>query len=237
MAFIIVARIGKAMANDIKLSKKAAAEAALVHVQDGMCVGLGTGTTAALFIEGLGKRRKEEGIEISCVCTSKASETLARKLGLQIVALSDAKKIDMAVDGADQIDHRRNLIKGYGGALSREKVVDYAAEKFIVIADESKLSNSLDKPVPVEALPFCEGKIDRDLGTIGARAKLRLRQDGEPFVSDNGLWIWDADFGVIADPSNLERRIGEIPGVLESGLFTRKVWKVLVAGKDGVVEA
>lgn len=225
------------MATDGNNSKKAAAEAALEYVQDGMCIGLGTGSTAAFFIEGLGKKQKAEKISVSCVCTSKASELLAKKCNLQAIPIASAKKIDIAVDGADQIDRRRNLIKGYGGALSREKVVDYAAEKFIVIADESKLSDSLDKPVPVEALPFCEGKIERDIARMGGKVRLRLRPDGEPFVTDNHLWVWDADFGSIADPAHLERRIGEIPGVLESGLFTHPVWKVLVAGKGGVKEA
>lgn len=218
--------------------KMLAAEAALAFVQDGMAVGLGTGSTAALFIEGLGKKAKAEKLGLRCVSTSKASDMLAKKVGLKISAFSEIKKIDLAVDGADQIDARRNLIKGYGGALAREKVVDYAAEKFIVIADGSKMSALLDKPVPVEALPFSEAKIERELAAIGAKsAKLRMRNDGEPFVSDNGLWIWDADFGKITDPAGLERRIKEIPGVLENGLFTHPVWKVLVAGKEGVKEA
>jgi len=218
--------------------KLAAARAALSFVQDGMTLGLGTGSPAALFIEELGKRAKEEKLELRCISTSKASDTLAKKMGLKIASFSEVKKIDVAVDGADQIDTRRNLIKGYGGALAREKVVDYAADKFIVIADDRKMSKLLDKPVPVEGLEFSEGKIERELAAIGANStKLRLRPDGEPFVSDNGLWIWDADFGKITDPAGLERRIKEIPGVLENGLFTHPVWKVLIAGKGGVKEA
>ena len=218
--------------------KLAAAKAALSYVEGGMTVGLGTGSTAALFIEQLGREAAGSKLKVTCICTSKASDTLARKVGLKIATFSQEKKIDLAVDGADQIDARRNLIKGYGGALAREKVVDYAAEKFIVIADERKISPLLDKPVPVEGLPFCEGKMEKELAAIGAKSsRLRLRQDGEPFVSDNNLWIWDADFGRISDPAGLEGRIKDIPGVLENGLFTRKVWKVLVAGPSEVHEA
>lgn len=224
--------------DDSKKLKAEAANAALSFVANGQTVGLGTGSTSALFIEALGKRAKEEGLSIKCVCTSRASEALAKKVGLKVLTFEDVSRIDIAVDGADEVDRRRNLIKGYGGALAREKVVDYAADKFIVIVDESKMSEKLDKPVPVEALPFCAGKIERELGEIGAKGvKLRLRADGEPFVSDNGHWIWDADFGRIADPAGLERRIKEIPGVLENGLFTHPVWKVLVAGKGGIREA
>ncbi len=225
------------MAYDEQAAKKMAAQAALSYVEGGMSVGLGTGSTAAYFIEALGKKCREEKIAVFCVCTSASSEAMAKKHHLAAVPLCDVKKIDIAVDGADQIDRRRNLIKGYGGALAREKVVDYLAEKFIVIADERKLSDSLDKAVPVEALPFCGGKIEKDLARIGGKARQRMRGDGEPFVSDNGMWIWDVDFGAVSDPRNLESRIKGMPGVLEVGLFTQPVWKVLVSDGKKVWEA
>ncbi len=217
--------------------KLSAAKSALKYVTDGMALGLGSGSTSAAFIGELGKKAKGEKLSLSCICTSAASEALAKKAGLKTIPFGDAIKIHLAVDGADQIDSKKNLIKGHGGALAREKAVAYAAEKFVVIADGRKLSQFLDKPVPVEALPFCAGRIEKQLVQIGAKAaRLRLNPDGKPYATDNGLWIWDADFGKIAKPAELEAKLGQIPGVLENGLFTKNVWKVIIAGGRGIKE-
>ncbi len=214
-----------------------AAAQALRHVKDGMTVGLGTGSTASLFIGQLGEKAQEENLTLTCVATSKASEQLARTMGLAVVGLDDVKKIDLAVDGADQVDAKKRLIKGYGGALTREKVVEYAADKFIVIADEGKYSKTLDKLVPIEVLPFAQAPVERGLKRLGAKhVLLRTREGAQPFVTDNGLWILHADFGKMKNPDKLEAEINQIPGVLENGLFCHGVAKVVLGSKTGARE-
>jgi ribose 5-phosphate isomerase A len=225
--------------------KALAAQGALSYIQDGMTVGLGTGSTAALFIRQLGEMARKKKYTLTCVATSQASQELARMVGLRVVGLPDITRIDVAVDGADQVDNRRRLIKGYGGALTREKVVEYAAKKFIVIADEGKHSAFLDKPVPVEILPFASATVKQALLQLGAQTvTLRTRESmadeitlsplGQPFVTDNGLWILHAHFGRIANPAQLEADINRIPGVLENGLFCHGVYKVVLGTAKGI---
>ena len=212
-----------------------AAQAALSFVQNGMAVGLGTGTTSAIFIQLLAKMAKEKGWKIRGVATSVASGQLARSLGIDVISLEEAKNIDLAVDGADQIDGHNNLVKGYGGALAREKIVEYSAKKFVVIADDSKLCKFLCKPIPVEFIPFAKATVQCSLIALGAKsASLRLNPDGEPYRTDNGLWIFDADFKQIKNPASLEEKIKKIPGVLESGIFSKNISDVIVGTDDGM---
>lgn len=213
--------------------KENAAEEALKFVKDGMVIGLGSGSTASIFIQKLSEAAKAGNWKLKCIPTSNASEKLARESGLEIALLPDAKRIDLAVDGADRVDEKLNLIKGYGGALAREKVVDYLAKKFVVIVDEIKVSKSLWGPVPVEALPFAAHSVWRKLVRMKANVTQRKNADGSPYVTDNGNFILHADFGEIANPASLERRLKLIPGVVECGIFSKNVSCVIVGNETG----
>ncbi|MEW6328596.1 MAG: ribose-5-phosphate isomerase RpiA [Candidatus Micrarchaeota archaeon] len=215
-------------------AKRNAALEALKFVQRRKTVGLGTGSTAAEFIRALAEKNKNESLELVCVATSVSSQKLAEELGLSVVGLENVGRIDLAVDGADQVDKNKNLLKGLGGALAREKVVDYAARKFVVVADESKIVEELGGVVPVEVIPFARASVERKLARMGAEVSARKKADGSEFVTDNGNEILDARFQTIKNPRALERKIKRIPGVVESGIFTGKVWKVIVGNDEGV---
>jgi len=200
-----------------------AAEAALAEIKDGQLVGVGTGSTVALFIELLGEKIKNEGWKILGVPTSYQSAYLCTEKGIQLTSLDEHPRLDIAVDGTDEVDERLDLIKGGGAALTREKVVDSSAKRFVVIADGSKLVQSLGSkmPVPVEVLPFARRTVERCISILGGEPKLRDggdRKDG-PLITDNGNFIIDAKFGAVGDPSALEYELKRIPGVVESGLF------------------
>jgi ribose 5-phosphate isomerase A len=207
------------------------AKKALDFIEDGMAVGLGTGSTADLFISLLAKKVKEEKISIECIATSNRSKNNATNLGLKIVSLSDVKKVDVAVDGADRVDKHKNLIKGYGGALVREKIVAYNSKKFIVIVDSSKICTNLDKEIPIEYVPFSEGVLFNHLKKIGAKKLYERLEGSQKFVSDNQNWIVDAYFGNILKPQILEDKINSICGVVENGIFSKKKPIVICAGK------
>lgn len=216
------------MANE-KLKEKAGKEAAKL-VKDGMTVGLGTGSTVFYTLKAL-KDRKIKGI-----CTSKDTEKKAKKLGIEIIPFEKLSEtdIDIAIDGADEVDKDLNLTKGGGGALTREKMVDYKAEKFVVVVDESKLVELLgDFPLPVEVEKEKVEEVKEELKKIGARPE--LRGEKKPFVTDNGNYILDAEFDAILKPERLEKLINKIEGVVENGIFRReKVEKVLVGTENGV---
>jgi ribose 5-phosphate isomerase A len=214
-------------------SKLACAAKALEFVERGMSVGLGTGSTAETFIDLLGKKNKEDDLDLVCVATSRASEGQARKLGLALADFSSIDSLDAAFDGADQVDPNRNLIKGLGGALVREKIVDYRARKFYVMVGENKLVGQLSGVVPVEAIPMSEEHVRRELVGLGAKSAA-TRMDGQKkFISDNGNIILHADFQGIPDPEGLDAQITKLPGVLESGIFTSKNVAVVVGKPDG----
>jgi len=213
--------------------KLACAKKALGFVKRGMTVGLGTGSTAEIFIDLLGKRNKEEKLGVHCIATSRASEMQARKLGLALVGFESIGKLDAAFDGADQVDRDFCLIKGLGGALVREKIVDYRAGKFFVLVGENKLVEKLSGIVPVETIPLAEEAVKRDLLLLGAR-KVETRMEGKrKFISDNGNVIIHATFSEIAAPDTLERRINEIAGVVDNGIFTCRNVSVVVGRKGG----
>lgn len=215
--------------------KKRAAESALKLIRDGQVVGLGTGSTAKFAIEGLG-RLVREGLSVKGVPTSIATERMAGKLGIPLVDLNKAAPIDITLDGADEIDPDFNMIKGGGGALTREKLVALASTKRVILVDESKLVSKLGQSrlLPLEVLPFAWTLSARLLTDLGCVANLRC--DGEmPFVTDNGNHILDCAFGLIEDAAALEKQIKLLPGIIECGLFVG-IADTLVIGFEDRVE-
>jgi len=201
-------------------AKKAAGESAAALVKDGMVVGLGTGSTVAWTIKRLGARVKEEGMDFLGVPTSYQAEALAIASGVKLTTLSQHPVLDLAIDGADQIDFNLFAIKGGGAAHTREKVVSASARRFVVVADESKYAEKLSRPVPVEVLPFAARLVERRLKDLGGAPVLRLgRMKDGPVITDNGNFVMDVDFGVIEDPRALAERLCQIPGLVEHGIF------------------
>lgn len=223
---------------DRDAAKRAAGVKAASFVEGGMRVGLGTGSTTAFALEEIGRRIREDGLRISGVATSSASEQMARRLGIPLITLDDVDRLDIAMDGADEVDPALNLIKGRGAAHSREKVVASAAERFVVLADESKIVDRLgtQAPVPVEVLPMAVHPVQVALERLGADVELRMgkRKDG-PVVTDQGFWILDARFDGIDDPREMDRAIKWIPGVLDHGIFVGLATETLVGREDGSV--
>lgn len=224
--------------SDSNAAKRAAGLTAVRLVEDGMRIGLGTGSTTAFALEEIGRRIREEGLQVVGVATSSASEHLARRFGIPLTTLDDLEYLDIAVDGADEVDPKLNLIKGRGAAHTREKVIVACAERFIVLVDESKLVDRLgsEAPVPVEVLPMAARPVERELVRLGAETELRLgaRKDG-PVVTDQGFWILDARFGPMDDPERVDHLIKRIPGVLDHGLFLGMATDVYIGQVDGSV--
>lgn len=208
-------------------------------IEDGMVLGLGTGSTAARAIESLGDRIAAENLSIRGVPTSFAAERLAGQYGIPVVSLDQIVKIDLAFDGADEVDPGLNLIKGRGAAQTREKIVASQAVRFVVLVDESKLVDALGTkmPLPIEIVPMAVRPVMDVVEALGGRPELRMgaRKDG-PVVSDQGFWIIDASFDTITDISEVNERLLMTPGVLDHGLFVKMATDVLVGRSDGSVE-
>ncbi len=204
---------------------------ALRFVKPGYTLGLGTGRAAGAFIRALG----QSGIKVRGVPTSLASEELARECGIELTTLGEAKKIDLDLDGADEVDPRLNLIKGYGGALVREKVVAMAARRFIVLVGAEKLVPRLGvrKRLPVEVVPFARDYVAYRVKALGLRARDRRNGDGSEFLSDNGNPILDCMVGEIRNPARLEKELLAIPGVVGTGLFVGLTDMVVIAPHGG----
>lgn len=220
-------------------AKQVAGEAAAALVEDGMRVGLGTGSTTAFALKALGRRIKEDGVSIVGTPTSFAAEQLARAVGIPLATLDDLEALDIALDGADEVDPALELIKGRGAAHTREKVVASLAKRFVVLADPSKLVTQLGtkSPVPVEVVPMAATPVMRALERLGAAPKLRMGQQKDgPVISDQGLWIVDAFFEGIGNPNALNHQIHAIPGVLDHGLFIGLATDVLIGSADGSVQ-
>jgi ribose 5-phosphate isomerase A len=217
----------------------AAAKAALAEVRPGMTLGLGTGRTADHFVRLLGEKVRA-GLDIVGVPTSERTASLARAEGVPLTTLEDHPRLDLAVDGADEIDPELRLIKGAGGALLREKIVAAAAKRMLVVADRGKLVRTLGAvPLPVEVIPFGIGAtrvaIEAVAREMHLSGEIRLRRAGDkPFVSDGGHYILDASFGRIPDPDALALALNGIPGVVEHGLFIGLASAAIVGGEDGV---
>lgn len=217
--------------------KRRAGSAGADLVEDGMVIGLGTGSTAAFLVRALAERLHGGLRIVGAVPTSQATAQLATSLGIPLVSLQRYPELDLAIDGADEIDPRLDLIKGGGGALLREKIVATAARRFVVIGDSSKLVPRLGMhlALPVEVVPFALGPVQRRLEALGARAQLRLHAD-QPFLTDNQNYILDCRFpGGIADARTLQAHIRAIVGVVEHGLFLGMARQALIAGPDGLV--
>lgn len=214
-------------------SKYSSAKEALKFVKKGMNVGLGTGSTAEIFIDLLGKRNRKENLKLTCIATSVASERQAKKLGLPLAGFEKIDQLDIAFDGADQVDKSHNLIKGLGGALVREKIVDYRAKKFVVLVGENKMVGTLSGTVPVEVIPLATDAVARDLLSLGAE-KVGIRMDGgDPFKTDNGNVMLHAVFGKIRNPRIFEAKINAIPGVVDNGIFSENRPVIVVGNSDG----
>ncbi len=205
------------------------AETALQYVRDGQILGLGTGRAAASFITALGEQ-VAKGLNVRGIPTSRASADLARSLGIPLVSLDDVEAIDIAFDGADEVDPCLNLIKGRGGALVREKIVAAAASRFVVLVGEEKLVTTLGEKgaLPVEVVPFARGFCLRQLEALGCKPEPRLTADGSPYISDNGNPILDCHIAALDDPAGLERAILALPGVVDTGLFLAMAHDVIV---------
>lgn len=220
-------------------SKRLAGRQAADLVQSGQIVGLGTGSTVFFTLERLSERIKEDGLELSGVPTSRDTETKAREFGIPLVGFETASSIDLCIDGADEIDSDFRMIKGGGGALLREKVVASLSKRVVIIVHAAKVVESLGAafPLPVELAPFARLPVRRSLVALGAEPMLRVDENGQPFLTDNGNEIFDCAFeGGIADPEALALALSGIPGVVESGLFLGLCDELVIGRPDGTVE-
>lgn len=222
------------------VAKQLAGKDAAKLVRDGAVVGLGTGSTAAFAIEELGRRIRDEGLRIVGVPTSYQAAELARRYGIPIRSLDDVGEVAIAIDGADEVDPEKNLIKGRGGAHTREKVIASFADLFVTVVDDTKLVKGLGEkcPVPVEVIPMALVPVLDRLEALGGKPVLRaaVRKDG-PVITDQGNFIVDVRFSSIEDPEGLESALNGIPGVVENGLFVKLADLVFVGhGEDGTVE-
>lgn len=216
--------------------KRAAAEAAVQLVQDGMVVGLGTGSTATFAIEALGRRHRE-GLQFIGIPTSKRTAAQANAANIPLTSFREHREIDLTIDGADEVERGTlNLIKGLGGALLHEKIVAAASRRLAIVVDGLKLVDRLGArtPIPVEVVAFGLEATQATLESIGATARLRRSATGDTFITDSGNCILDCSFGPIADPATLEKRIRHVVGVVESGLFIACADVVFVADTSGV---
>jgi ribose 5-phosphate isomerase A len=207
--------------------KRQAALAALEEIRDGMIVGLGSGSTASIFIRELGKAKRE----VIGIPTSEASRRIAEEVGVRLTTFNEHPEIDVTVDGADEVSAQLDLMKGLGGALVREKIVAHASRRVVIIVDESKLVQQLGSkvPIPVEVIPLAVPRILRQLA--GARVR---EHNGQALITDNGNMILDWKHGTIDDPAALEKQLKAMTGVVDSGIFAGVASVVIVAGSAGV---
>lgn len=221
-----------AAADPVKLMKQEVGLAAAAQVKSGSIVGLGTGSTTAYAIEYLGDRLKSGELkDIVGVPTSFQAEVLAKQYGIPLTTLDAIDHIDIAIDGADEVDPHKNLIKGGGAAHTREKVVDYLADRFIVVVDSGKLVDRLGSvfPVPVEVIPMALTPVMQAIKKLGGKPDLRMGvKKAGPVITDQGNMVIDVKFDTIDDPENLEKTLNNIPGVLENGIFVNCADLVLI---------
>ena len=219
--------------------KQSAAERAVSYIRDGMTVGLGTGSTSAYAIHALGRRFQAEALSLRCIATSSESETLGQSYGLPFVAFETVTSLDITIDGADEVDPAFRLIKGAGGALVREKIVAGATRTEIIVVDEHKVKDALGaRALPVAILPYAwqwtQAKIEDRFGIPAPR---RLASADAPFLSDDGLYTLDLEFGApLPAPDGLEQRLKTIVGVVEVGLFVGLCQRLIVGFDDGRIE-
>jgi ribose 5-phosphate isomerase A len=229
----------KPKGEDVEKAKRNAALEAVKHVNNGFVIGLGSGSTVAYAAEEMGKRIKAEKLCVKAVPTSYQAFMLAVENGIPITTLEENPTLDLTIDGADQIDENLNLIKGMGGALTREKIVAAASKTLIIIADERKKAKILGEngqKVPIEVLPFAAPFVIRKLSELGGKPKIR-EGTGKvgPVVTDNGNFIIDVDFGLIENPDALDAKLKRIPGIVETGLFVNMA-DIIYLGKPNSVK-
>ncbi|MEZ5977534.1 MAG: ribose-5-phosphate isomerase RpiA [Planctomycetota bacterium] len=219
-------------------AKQAAGRRAALFVEDGTTLGLGTGSTVRPFLEALGERIAKEGLRVRGVPTSEDTARRAEQLGIPLASLDEVTAIDLTVDGADEIDGAFDMIKGGGGALLREKVVARLTTREVIVADASKVVTKLGTTfdLPIEVVPFALSYVQREVERVGLVPKLRVR-DGAPYRTDNGNLILDAKApGGIADAAGLDRDLGSITGVVDTGLFVGLAHVLVVGREDGETE-
>jgi len=214
--------------------KQKAARTAVDQIEDGMLVGLGTGSTAAFAISYLGEKVRS-GLTISAIPTSEASKKQAQSEGIPLIDFETSPSIDLCIDGADEIDSELNMIKGGGGALLREKIVASSAKRYLIIIDSSKQVESLGNfPLPVEVIPFGWQVVSRKLKEMDASPELR-KSGSQPFVTDEGNYILDCRFNSIPEVEQLETELNRIPGVVENGLFVAMCDQMIMGEGDQVI--
>ena len=217
--------------------KKEAGVSAVDFVESGMILGLGTGSTTKFALEEIGKRLKEGRLhDIVGICSSIQTENRAKDLGIPVITFNDKQELDLTIDGADEVDPQLNLIKGGGGALLREKVLAQSSKRNIMIVDESKLSPMLGThfAVPIEVIPFAWKPVSVFLKSLGADPVLRLKDDGNPYTTDQDNFILDSKFGPISNLEELAQKLGQKAGIAEFGLFLGTATEVIVATSNGI---
>jgi ribose 5-phosphate isomerase A len=226
---------GKPSAQDeLKLR---AAQGALQLVEPGMSVGLGSGTTAILWIKLLGEQVRDHGLKIRAIASSENSEHLGRSYGIPIVTFEECRILDLTVDGADEIAPGLALIKGGGGKLLREKIVASASKRFVVVADESKQVEKLGHfPLPVEVIPMASPLVGNALRDLGLSPSIRKGKDGKPYITDEGNLILDCSGLLIDDPEAMAHKLDSIVGVVEHGLFLHMADLAIIAGQNQIIE-
>ncbi|MCJ7721790.1 ribose-5-phosphate isomerase RpiA, partial [Candidatus Bathyarchaeota archaeon] len=218
-------------------AKKRVALEAVKHVEDGFVVGLGSGSTAAYVIQEIGRLMQQDGLRVLGVPSSSQAMILAVRSGVPLTTLDEYPILDLAIDGADEVDHKLDMIKGGGGALTREKIVASAAKQVVIVADETKLVEKLGTTfrVPVEVLPFALATATAGINELNGKTLLRAGKGKVgAVVTDNGNYIVDVDFGAIADIKELNQRLKLIPGVIETGLFIGIADIVYLGKPDGI---
>jgi len=216
-------------------ARKAASKEALKQVKDGFVIGLGSGTTMELFMNELAHKIKLEELDVLAVPSSTQVELKAASLGIKLTSLNEHPRLDLAIDGADQVEVKTlNLVKGGGAALTREKIVDSSAKKLIIIVDEEKLTERITCPIPLEVMQFGVKATIEKIAEIGGKPKLREGSGkAGPIVTDNGNFIVDVEFEEISNLEEINYKLKIIPGVIETGLFLKMVDEVYVGEKNG----
>ena len=217
--------------------KLRAAQRALGLVKSGMTVGLGSGSTATLWIKLLGEQVRDKGSDIRAIASSEDSERLGRSYGIPFVNFEECRSLDLTVDGADEVAPKLALIKGGGGKLLREKIVASASKQFVIVADESKQVDMLGRfPLPVEVIPMAAPLVSDSLRELGFTPTIRVNRDGTRYVTDEGNLILDCSGLLIEDPDGIAAKIDSIIGVVEHGLFLNMADLALIAGEQQVIE-
>jgi ribose 5-phosphate isomerase A len=224
--------------SDPQALKLKVAERALQLVKPGMTIGLGSGSTASLWIQLLGEQVRNHGLRIRAVASSETSKSLGRSFGIPFVELEDCEYLDLVVDGADEIAPGLALIKGGGGNLLREKIVATATKQFVIIADERKIVDRLGKfPLPIEVIPMAASLVRQSLEQLGFKVTLRMVKDGSsPYITDEGNLIFDCSEHLIEYPQQLAEKLDRIVGLVEHGLFLNMASLALIATNDGILE-